>query len=156
MEYNDDKFIEHPDQLLIDDEMKAYLDEYGRWGKILAIISFVSIGLVVIGVVLGFLYMSMAEGGFGGSSLPIPEMFLVLIYLLFLVIYFIPALYLYRSTTAVRKAVRLDDDFALVESFRNLKNLFKFLAIFILIGIGLYALMIVAVLIFGAGSFLGF
>lgn len=156
MEYNDNENIEHPDQLLIDDEMKSYLDEYGKWGKIFAIISFVGLGIAVIAVVSGFFLMSFSGGGFGGSFLPMPEMFIVLFYLFFLAIYFMPILYLYRSATSVREAVRLDDDFALVESFRNLKNLFKFLAIFILVGIGLYVLMIIGVLFFSAGSFLGF
>ncbi|MBY5956982.1 hypothetical protein KUV50_02465 [Membranicola marinus] len=156
MEYYDDENLEQNDHLLIDDEMKSYLDDYGRWGKILAIISFVGIGLAALMVLGGVGFLIMNQGDLGYSRFRISEGSILLFYFSFLLLYFLPALYLYRSSTSVQEAVRLNDDYALVNSFRNLKNLFKFMTILVIVGIGFYGLMIAGALIFGVYSFLGF
>ena len=134
-------------QLHINDRMRSCLDEFGRWGKILAIISFIVIGLIVIVMLFGVIIITPMDGGIYSSLIHAPEVFMLLSYVLVLIFCFIPSLYLYRSAGSIRKAMRLDDDIALLNGFRNLKNLFKFVAIFSVVAIGLYLLFILIVFI---------
>ena len=89
----------------------GYLKETAKWGKFLAIVGFVMLGLVM----LIFLLLAIFVGSTGLAALDGPEsavfgamgaatiMFYVFLFIIF---YFIPSLFLYRFATNMQIALR--------------------------------------------------
>ena len=142
--------------LNIDGVSKTFLAESARWGKFLAIIGFIVCGLVVI---VGIFMASTAsqinntfsqyggESGFTGLGT-----MMAVLYIIIALIYFFPCLYLFRFSNFMKVALATDDQANLIASFRNLKSMFKFVGIFTIILLSLYAL---AFLLGGLGAALG-
>ena len=66
---------------------------------------------------------------------------------LFIGMYLIPTIYLYRFSTKMRIALDSNDQESLSYSFRNMKSMFKFWGIFIAIILGFYAVMFLIAII---------
>lgn len=134
----------------------AYLHEVAKWGKFLAIVGFILIGIMVIsslfaGAAMGDMFLpkeaadSMAGAVMGG--------FVSIFYLLIALLYFFPVLYLYRFSGKLQEALRLQDEGLLAGSFANLKSLFRFMGILTIIMLAFYGLgMLFMFLGFGIGS----
>ncbi len=132
----------------------GYLKETAKWGKFLAIVGFVMLGLVM----LIFLLLAIFVGSTGLAALDGPEsavfgamgaatiMFYVFLFIIF---YFIPSLFLYRFATNMQIALRNEDSDTLQTSLSNMKSLFKFFGILTAIFLGLYALIFVFSIFFG-------
>jgi tellurite resistance protein TehA-like permease len=69
-----------------------------------------------------------------------------LFYILMAVIYFFPAVYLYRFATASADAIEKLNEDTLEEGLENLKSLFRFTGILMIIMFSLYAIGIIAVI----------
>ena len=114
----------------------VFMRETVKWAKFLAICSFVGLGLMVlVGVVFFFLSVSApgpAEMKFSTSAVGI-------FYILIAVLYFFPAMYLYRFATASAEAINTLNDDTLEEGLENLKSLFRFTGILMIIVLSLYA-----------------
>ncbi len=126
----------------LDAENRGYLAEVARWSRFLAIVGFISIGLLVLialfaGVLLGSVAAEM------GGGLPMNPGFLTGIYLLIALVYLFPVLYLYRFSTHMRNALHSNNQQALTTSFKNLKSCFKFIGIVTIVFLALYALLFV-------------
>lgn len=120
--------------LIITDPIRGFLAESARWGKFIAIIGFVFIGLGAIMMLFGggaMLVGGMA--GVGGIAM--------LFYIVVLGISVIPIVYLYNFATKMQVALRDDDQMYLRDAFENHKSMFKFYGIFMAILLGFYALM---------------
>ena len=132
----------------------GYLKETAKWGKFLAIVGFVMLGLVM----LIFLLLAIFVGSTGLAALDGPEsavfgamgaatiMFYVFLFIIF---YFIPSLFLYRFATNMQIALRNEDSDTLQTSLSNMKSLFKFFGVLTAIFLGLYALIFVFSIFFG-------
>lgn len=119
-------------------EAAGYLKESGTWGRFLAIVGFVMIGLiVVVGLFAGALLGEL------GAPMGISGGFFSLIYLLIGVFYFFPTWYLFKFATNARDAIARKDAQALTTSLENLKSMFKFMGILMIVILGLYAIVIV-------------
>ena len=119
--------------LIINQPIRDFLAESARWGKFLAIVGFVFLGLAVLGMLFGGMNMlAMGLGSYGTIG--------VLIYLAFLAIWAIPIYYLYNFSTKTQVALRDDNQAFLVDAFENHKSMFKFYGIFMAIMLGIYAL----------------
>ncbi|MDX5436033.1 MAG: DUF5362 family protein [Pontibacter sp.] len=120
-----------------------YLQETAKWGKFLAIVGFIMIGFMVIGAVLGGLFMGnmlhSADGVAGVASYLNSGIF-AMVYLPFALLYFFPVLYLYRFSTKMQEALRLQNEELLTSSFANLKALFKFVGILTILMLAFYVL----------------
>ena len=133
--------------ITLDPVMMGYLRIAAKWGKFLAIVGFVMIGLIVLfGVFFGTI-MGSAMGGAMGAAMPGGEMmggalatFMTVLYLLFAVLYFFPVLYLYRFSDKMQVGLRVQSPDVVLESFRNLKSLFKFMGVLTIVILGFYAL----------------
>ena len=114
----------------------VFMRETVKWAKFLAICSFVGLGLMVlVGVVFFFLSVSApgpAEMKFSTSAVGV-------FYILIAVLYFFPAMYLYRFATASAEAINTLNDDTLEEGLENLKSLFRFTGILMIIVLSLYA-----------------
>ena len=138
-------------KLEITKEIETNLDETGKWGKFLAILAFVGIGIVILmGFVMSFMlaFVPMA----GENVMPFPPFLFGLLYLILGGVYFIPVLYLYRFASGVRQAIHSSDQKQLLVAFRNLKAHYRFIGIFTIVMFGLYVVMFVVMLFVGLFS----
>ena len=69
-----------------------------------------------------------------------------MIYILLAGVYFVPITYLYRFSTQVKQAVENNNEEEYTTAFQNLKSLFKFLGIFTIVMLALYAVALVVAL----------
>jgi hypothetical protein len=144
-------------ELSIDHESVGYLTETARWSKFLAIVGFVTCGLIAI--------FSFFAGSFLANSpvlaaYPAAEVqtmstiggaFLTVLYLIIAVVYFFPCLYLYRYSVRMKEALNTNDQVKLNQSLKNQKMLFRYVGIVTIIAVSLEAM---ALIIFGVAAML--
>lgn len=124
---------------------KENLRSAGKWGRFLAIVTFVFLGLGLIGALFaGGTMMSVMTGsdmgGFGALSM--------VLYLLAFVFYGVIAYLVYEFSTKAIRAVDNDDQTAMTASFRALKRLYAIFGILTVITLGFYLFII----LFGAAA----
>jgi hypothetical protein len=132
-------------ELQIDHNATAYLKEAARWAKFLSIVGFVFCGLMIIigifaGSIFTFIFSRMNPEGFGGAGVGV---FFTVIYILLAALNFFPCLYTYNFATKAQTALRNNDQEQLNLSLKNLKSLYRFLGILMIIVLGFYAIAIV-------------
>lgn len=122
--------------------MKSVLRETAKWAKFLAIVGFVMVGLMVLGVITILFAFSntpqssiLGQGIYQGLSV-----FGAIFYLIIAAIVFFPYLYLYRFSVKMQSALKENNEAVLLQSFENHKSYYKFMGIMTLIMIGLYVL----------------
>ena len=113
----------------IDETAKEHLRESAKWGKFLAIVSFISFGLILLFALGALLLAQGAEqtGVFVG-------------YTIVALLYFYPMWTLYKFSSLSKQAVNTGNQQQLTEAFRHLKNMLKFLGIVTIIGMALVGL----------------
>lgn len=130
--------------LSIDPVIKSHWAETARWGKFLAIVGFVVCGLVAIGgIVLASTVgtvdrtysndMGSAFGKTFGSAL-------IVVYLIIAVLYFFPCLFLLRFSNKMKTALAADNQNELTLSFQNLKVMFRYVGILMIVVLSFYAI----------------
>ena len=129
-------------------ESLGYLNTAAKWSKFLAIMGFISIGLLVLlGLGMGALFSFMNETS-AMSSFPFPTYLLGFIYVVLAVVYLMPVIYLNNFSNYITKAVALRDTQLLTNALSNLKSLFKYMGIATIVMIASYFLIIIGVVIF--------
>ncbi|HLA58377.1 MAG TPA: DUF5362 family protein [Puia sp.] len=131
-------------ELQIDQPSINYLSETARWGRFLAIIGFIGCGLmVIVGLFFTSLITSMMSGlGDSGMSSALNVFFSFFIIVSSLIMFF-PSLYLFNFSSKMRKALNNNDQPTLTESFKNLKSLYKFLGILVIVYLSFYTLALI-------------
>ncbi len=126
--------------LKLTDNSLIFMTEIVKWAKFLAICSFVGLGMMVLaGVAMIILQFERQANG-------LSTVIMGLFYILMAVIYFFPAVYLYRFATASADAIEKLNEDTLEEGLENLKSLFRFTGILMIIMFSLYAIGIIAVI----------
>jgi hypothetical protein len=133
-------------ELIITDPIRGFLAESARWGKFIAIIGFVFIGLAAITMLFG-------GGALMATGMPGMGGIVMLLYIVVLGISVIPIVYLYNFATKMQVALRDDDQMFLRDAFENHKSMFKFYGIFMAIMLGIYALIFLVSIIGGLAAF---
>lgn len=134
-------------ELNLDQSSILFLGESARWARFLSIIGFISCGLMVIvglffGSLMGGLMSSM--GGAEGRDLGmLGSGFFGFIYILGSLLIFFPALFLYRFSIKMRRAITNNEQPILTDSFKNLKSFFKFYGIVTIVILAFYLLAII-------------
>ena len=144
--------------LQIDPTSSLYLRETAKWAKFLSIVGFIMCGiLVVLAFFIGKIMSSLSPLGDIGdsttyaSSSVFSGAFLTILYILIALIYLMPCLYLYRFAEKMQIALTSSDQVFLTSSFSNLKSLFKFMGILMIIMLCVYGLVIlIAIFSFAA------
>ena len=126
--------------LKLTDNSLIFMMEIVKWAKFLAICSFVGIGIMALAGV-GMIILQ-----FEGQAKGFSPVITGLLYILMPVIYFFPTMYLYRFATASGDAIEKLNDDILEEGLENLKSLFRFTGISMIIMLSLYAVGIIAVI----------
>ena len=124
-------------------EINDYLLETSRWGKILAIVGYVGIGLVVLialAMIFGATLFSKMMPGF---PMGFPMGLMAVPYLLFALLYYFPVNYLHRYSKEIKRGLQSKEMPTVTVAFRNLKSLFKFMGVFMLVVLSIYAVVLV-------------
>ena len=128
-------------EIKLTNESIAYLKETAKWGTFLAIIGFISIGIMLLAGIGVALFMSSASlpgmeaiGGMGA---------LAVMYIVIAAIYIYPTLKLYQFATKCKKSIVQSSTDLMTEALANLKSCFKFIGILMLITLVIYGLLIV-------------
>jgi hypothetical protein len=128
----------------------GYLNITRKWTMFLAILGFIGLALMLIGVVaIGALLPLLGLGDASLGSLEITLMVVVL--LLISALYFFPVLYLFRFSVHTKNAVETLSPEKLSQALKNLKSCFRFIGIFTIVIICLYILIFIFA---GASAFL--
>jgi len=132
-------------ELAIDHESSSYLTETARWGKFLAIVGFVSCGLIaILSFFIGTIMSSSAFAVYNANGLGAAlGVVLTIVYLAIALLYFFPCLYLYRFSVRLKAALSGNDQVQLNQALKNQKSLFKFFGIMTIIVLGFYALALI-------------
>jgi hypothetical protein len=133
----------------IEQDSLNYLNTTRKWTMFFAILGFIGIGIIIIiGLVAGFFLSA-----FKTAEIPagFPEWLIFVFVLIFAVIYFFPALYLFRFSKHTSNAVQSLDKEELKKAFRNLKSYYVYTGILIIIVLVLYVVVLV-----GAGASMAF
>ncbi len=128
-------------------QIKQSLSETAKWAKFLAIVGFVMLGLIVLAAL--FMFIAGAST-FGGASF----LGIAFGYLLMAALYFFPTYYLYLFSRKIKLGFNSSIQSEVDEAFLNLKKLFKFVGILMIIMLSIYALILLLAVIGGAASFL--
>jgi len=144
----------------INTEIRGYLKETAKWGKFIAIVGFVMMALLVIFALFAGTVMATAMSQLqgmedAGAAGAVGSGMITFIYILMAMLYFFPLLYLYRFSTKIQAALQSDDQYYLSEAFRNLKSLYKFMGIMMMVMLGFYAVGLLLALAGGAFAMLG-
>jgi hypothetical protein len=138
-------------ELSIDHESSSYLTETARWAKFLAIVGFVTCGLLAVAsFFIGSLLARSASttyGSEGAGAIAGAGGLITAVYLAIAVLYFFPCLFLYQFSVRLKAALIDNDQVKLNQSLKSQKSLFKFVGILTIIALGFYALALIVVLI---------
>lgn len=136
-------------ELQLNESAKGFLKEATKWAYFLSILGYIGIGFIVLAAVfagalfafIGNLSQEMNNFGAMGGS------FISAFYLMIAAFYFFPVYYLNKFASNAKIALRDNDSKSLADSFEYLKSHYKFIGIMSLIILGLYALIMVFVVI---------
>jgi len=126
-------------------QIKQNLKETAKWANFLAIVGFVMLGLIVIAAL--FMFGAGATIFGGGSVIAIGFG-----YLLMAALYFFPTYYLFLFARKIKLGLNSTIQSEVDEGFLNLKKLFKFTGILVVIMLSIYAIIILLAVIGGVAS----
>jgi hypothetical protein len=130
-------------ELQVDHNGSSFLREVAKWSKFLSIVGFVGMGLALLVVIFAGSVSStvLNNPAYGGTnSMYGGPFFQIVLLVAFMLIYFFPCFYLFRFATKMQVALRNNDQETLNASFENLKSCFKFMGIFTIVILSIYAL----------------
>lgn len=137
--------MENNSELSLNASSINHLKESAKWSYFLSIIGFISLGIIVTMALfikaIFSIFPSNGPTGFGAASLPFTMMSVM--YIIIAIIYFFPILYLYKFSSKIKNAIKLNDSIVLEDAFKNLKSHYKFIGIFMIVMLSLYALIFV-------------
>lgn len=132
------------EQLTLNAKSKSFLKEIAKWAFFFAILGYISIGLfVILGIFSGVIFGALPESQ--TQQIPFDLGFtMTIVYLVLAAIYFFPVYYLMQFSVRMKKALATKNDDTLANAFEVLKSHYKFIGVFTIIFISLYALVFVA------------
>ncbi|WP_254713081.1 DUF5362 family protein [Polaribacter sp. HaHaR_3_91] len=131
------------EQLTITKASKNFLKETAKWAKFLSIIGFILIAIMLVFSVFATTIFELA----GKMQPGMPEslgLTMTVTYLVLAIIYFFPVYYLLQFSNKMKTALSTKNDETLAKAFEMLKSHYKFIGVFTIITMSLYALLIVA------------
>jgi len=134
---------------------EQYMLASTRWAKFLSILGFVVAGFLLIFSLSLSSILSLAAtfnpaGGAGLAGVPI--FFLSAFYIGMSVIYFMIALYMYNFATKTQRGILKRDEYSMEAGFKALKSQLTLMGVMAVIGLALFALIIVIAIIVGIAS----
>lgn len=127
----------------IDNISKSHLSEAAKWARFLAICGFIFLGLMVVyGIVMSFVFANMASTMREYDTTPnannltnIMGIGMIIFYIICAVIAFFPYYFLLRFANKMKAALVSNDQEELNGSFQNLKILYRYMGILMIISL---------------------
>jgi len=140
-------------ELQVDQTAMSYLKDAARWARFLAIAGFIFCGLFVVvaiifATVMANLFNTMGSAGLYGGMGAGP---IAVVYIGIALLNFFPCLYLYNFATRMRVALRNNDQDQLNIAFKNMRALYRFVGVLMIICLGFWVLFILILIISTAG-----
>ncbi len=130
-------------ELNLNAHSRSFLKEIAGWTYFLSIIGFIFVGLLVlIAVSANSIYNNMAQ--FSQESPFDVGLFMTAVYVIVSLIYFFPILFLFKFSKRLKSALKSKEDEELASALEILKSHYKFIGVFTIIVLSLYALAIIA------------
>ena len=120
-------------------EITNYLMETAKWGKFLAIVGYVSIGILILIAIFMMIGLS-TMSNLTGAEFPMGVFGFM--YIIIGALYYFPVNYLYKYAVQIKKGLKSNDITTITAGFQNLKSLFKFMAIVTIVILSIYGLML--------------
>ncbi len=130
------------EQLTLTSTSKSFLKETAKWTNFLSILGFILIALMLVLAAFSSTIFNMVAKMQPG----IPEslgLSLAITYLVLSIIYFFPVYYLLQFSRKMKKALATKNDETLASAFKMLKSHYKFIGVFTIITLSLYALLFI-------------
>jgi hypothetical protein len=146
MEISDNSETHAGSNVKLTETMKAYLTETAKWTNFISVVGFVLVGLIVLvsfilTLGIGFLPEVTAMQDVPGMGPGFMVLF-VIVFLFYGMIIFFPSWYMFKFSSNTLKSISKMDANGIEAAFRNLKSVFKFYGIFLLVVFSIYALLI--------------
>ena len=128
--------------IAVDETVKAYMLEMGRWTKFLAIFMFVIMALMILsGLAMMMLMPAIyTEQGAGPIAGGIFGGVFFLIYIVYVAVFFYPTWALLKYATTIKRALATFDQHLFRTAMRYLKNYFLYTGILIIVIMAVYIL----------------
>lgn len=127
----------------INNEIKHYLIETSKWAKFLSILGYIGVGFLILGGIVASIGLSIFSSI---SDFGFPMALVGLVYIVLGVLYYFPVSYLHKFSVQVKNGLTSNNQEAVNTGFENLKSLFKFMGIFMIVVLSIYVLALVLVL----------
>ena len=134
-----ENILQNENELSISKEIGNYLLETSKWGKFLAIIGYIGMGLLIL---LALFMMFGLSHLSPFSAMPYPMGIFGFIYIIMAVIYYFPVTYLYKFSIQMKQGLLSNDSMTVSSGFQNLKSLFKFMGILTIVILSIYGLLL--------------
>jgi len=130
--------------------VKNYLIVTSSWGKFLAILGYIGLGLLLILSLMMLFGMSFLNDSLGTLSYfnqpqAISLVSMGIIYLIMIALYFFPVYFLHQFSKRVKSALLNNDISDMETAFKNLKSLFKFTGVVSIVVLSIYVLLLLIV-----------
>lgn len=134
-------------KLVVTEEMRSYFYQMAKWANFLAVVGFVFTGILIIGAfTVGATINSNPEmAKLVGSMGSLGSLGFTAICLVYAFAIFYPSMLLFKYSTKAKLGILYGEQTSLDEAFSQLKSLFKYWGIIVLIFIALYVFMILSV-----------
>ncbi|HEX2936139.1 MAG TPA: hypothetical protein VHO72_12370, partial [Bacteroidales bacterium] len=140
-----DNTVQTSSNIQLDSESINHLNTTQKWTKFIAIVSFVVIGLMILGIFIGIIVaLSRSAGSFEtgysiGALIPM---------LAIVAIYFFPIYYLYMFSKHMKLGIQMLNSSEVNLAFKYLKLHYRFMGILIIVVISIYIVVIIAAIAF--------
>lgn len=128
----------------VDEEAKGYLLDTARWSKFLAVVGFVSLGILLLaGVFMSTILASFSRQMGGGSGINSGSGFsglMIGLYVLLAVLYFFPIYYLFKFSVMIKPALLSANQAQFNKALSYLRGAFRYIGILTLIVLCFYAI----------------
>lgn len=131
-------------ELKLNVDSRSFLKEIAGWTYFLSIIGFIFVGLLVLIAVFASSIYNMAMAQLSQESPFDVGLFMTAVYVIVALIYFFPILFLFKFSIRLKSALKSKEDEELTSALEMLKSHYKFVGVFTIIVLSLYALAIIA------------
>lgn len=135
--------------LQVSSPVQNFLNESAKWGKFLSIVGFIFCGLMAaMSFFVPALIMNMPPyNSLPSGSLAAVTTGMTVVYLALAGLLFFPSFYLFKFSTRMQEALNLASQENFEESLKNLKSMFKFYGIFVIVVLSIYVLIFILLMV---------
>ncbi|MCP9752496.1 hypothetical protein [Ferruginibacter sp. HRS2-29] len=135
-------------ELQVDGNVRNHLNETAGWAKFLGIVGFIVSGLIGIGALFAGTFITTLSRSstayYGSSEMSAMSGMITVVYMILAVIGFFISLFTYKFGTKTKQALLTSDQDNLNAGMMNLKFIFRFYGIIMIIYIGILVLAVLA------------